>query len=211
VTIGSVEPLRRLYARWGDRVQFLEVFIRQAHPGPGVPPYRDFSQKMQDARRYVTEEGIPWVVLVDDLGGTVHQRYGGLADPSYLIDANGRVAYYNLWTYAPALHAAIDDLLAQGERGVVRGGTLRLPNLLPAMTAGWRALRRGLPQSYLDLELATPGAATATAVGSALGLPLRPLTQRATPLPPAARVGLAAGAGAIAALGVRWMVKRRRG
>ena len=48
-------------------------------------------------------------------------------------------------------------------------------------------------------------------LGSALGLPLRPLTQRSTPLSPAARVGLAAGAGAIALLGARWLVRRRRG
>src|SRR5205823_14186743 len=123
---------------------------------------------------------------------------------------SGRVAYYNLWTYAPALFLAIEALLKQGGRGVVRGGMLRLPNLLPAMTAGWRALRRGLPQSYVDLELATPGAATATAVGAALSPILRPFGQRARPLPLAARLGLAAGGTALALWGTRRLMARAR-
>ena len=98
MTVGSVEPMKQLYARWSDQVYFIDVLIRQAHPGPGAGPYRSFEEKLQDAERYQREEGIPWVILVDDLEGTVHRTYGGLADPTYLIDRDGRVAYYNLWT-----------------------------------------------------------------------------------------------------------------
>ena len=32
-----VEPLKRLHARWGDRVHFVDVLVRQAHPGPSEP------------------------------------------------------------------------------------------------------------------------------------------------------------------------------
>ncbi|MFO1533578.1 MAG: hypothetical protein ABR562_07810, partial [Thermoplasmatota archaeon] len=46
------------------------------------------------------------------------------------------------------------------------------------------ALRRGLPQSYLDLELASPGAGALTWAGYQLRPLLGPLTQRAKPLPP---------------------------
>jgi len=105
--------MKKLYARWGDQVHFVDVMVRQAHPGPRVPAYHTFEEKLRDARRYVEEEKIPWVVLVDDLEGTVHQTYGGLADPTYLIDSDGRVAYYNMWTYAPVLHEAIHALEAQ--------------------------------------------------------------------------------------------------
>ncbi|MDQ3043585.1 MAG: hypothetical protein M3R06_00330 [Chloroflexota bacterium] len=75
-------------------MRFLDVVIRQAHPGPKVLPYQTFDEKAADARRYQEQEGIPWRVLVDDLEGTVHQVYSGLADPTYLIDAEGRVAYF---------------------------------------------------------------------------------------------------------------------
>ncbi len=174
----------------------MDILVRQAHPGPGVLPYRAIEQKARDARLYREQEGIPWPVLFDDLRGTVHQVYGGLSDPTYLLDADGRVAFYNLWTHAPTLHGAIEVLLAQGGRGIVRGGVDRQPHLLPALTNGWHGLERGLPQSATDLELAIW-------LGSRLRPLVGPLTLRSRPLPAPARLALALGAAALVALGVR--------
>jgi hypothetical protein len=115
----------------------VDVVIRQAHPGPGVPHYETFEQKARDGERYRREEGIPWLILVDDLRGTVHQVYGGLADPTYLIGSDGRVAFYNMWTHGPSLNAAIRELLARGGTGVVQGdGLNRWPYMGAAMTDG---------------------------------------------------------------------------
>jgi hypothetical protein len=200
--------MKKLYARWGDQVHFVDVLVRQAHPGPGVPAYHYIEDKMQDARRYQEEEGIPWIVLVDDLEGTVHQTYGGLADPTYLIDRDGRVSLYNLWTYAPVLHEAIEALQAQGGRGIVDPGATRMPYLLPAVTVGWRALQRGLPQSVIDLETAAPGSASGTFLGYLLRPLLAPLAMRAQPLSTGAKVGLALGGTAMAVLGARHLARR---
>ena len=179
-------------------MRFVDVVIRQAHPGPGERHYTSFEQKLADARAYKEQDGIPWDVVVDDLEGTVHQVYGGMSDPTYLIDADGRVAYYNMWTHAPTLHIAIEALLAQGGRGVVAGGVDRTPHMGAALTDGWRGLRRGLPQSLIDIETAGP----TTGLGAWLGYQLKPLlapvTLRAEPLPTGARLALAAGAAALA-------------
>ncbi len=187
-----------MHARWGDDVQFIEVLIRQAHPGPDTPPYRTFEEKLADGRRYKDVEGLPWPLLVDDLEGTVHQAYGGLADPTYLIDVDGRVAFYDTWTHAPTLHRAIETLLRQGGRGVVGKGTDRVPHVLPAMTDGWRGIRRGLPQSFTDLEAAAPGMGTGLWLGHKARPLLAPLTLRARPLPLAVRLALAFAAGWLA-------------
>lgn len=112
---------------------------------------------------------------------------------------------------AETLHEAIEDLLAQDERGIVRDGTLRVPQLLPAMKTGWRSLPRGLPQSYFDLELASPGAGVGTLMGYLLRPVLTPLTMRPQPLSPPARLGLAAGATELAALGIVALARRKRG
>ncbi|MBI5671530.1 MAG: hypothetical protein HZC41_26360 [Chloroflexi bacterium] len=190
-------------------MQFVEVFIRQAHPGPNAPPYRTFEQKLADARRFKREENLPWPLLVDDLAGTVHQVYGTLADPTYLIDANGRVAYYNMWTLAPALHKAIEMLLKQRGWGIVEGGINHTPNLLPTIIGGWKGLRRGLPQSYVDLELALPTSATMIWLGNKLRPLLGPLALRAEPIPTGLK--LAAGAGlAVSALMAALTVRQRQ-
>src|SRR4051812_43352378 len=122
--------MKKLHEIWGSQVQFIDILVRQAHPGPGAQPYRDFQQKMRDAEAWVREEGLVYPVLVDDLEGTVHQAYGGLADPSYLIDSDGRVAFYNMWTHAPTLHRAIGELIESEREGgtghVVREGIHRM-------------------------------------------------------------------------------------
>ncbi len=155
---------------------------------------------MEDAVAYQQEERIPWPVLVDDLEGSVHRTYGGLADPTYLIDSDGRVAYYNMWTYAPALHEAILALLSRGGQGVVKGGWDRAVRLGPPLTDGWRGIRRGLPQSYTDIMTAAPGSATGLWIGYQLRPLLAPLTLRAEPLPTSAKVGLIVGAAALVTL-----------
>lgn len=210
MTAGSVEPLRKLHALWGDQVAFIDVIVRQAHPGPAVPAYRDFEQKMNEAERFQREESIPYTVLADDLPGTTHQIYGGLADPTYVIDADGFVSYYNMWTHAPTLDAALQQLFAQGGRGVVFGaGVDRGAHILPAMTDGWKGLRKGLPQSLTDMELAAPG----TGVGSWLTHQFRPVlapfTLRAKPVPPPVRLMLALGAAGIV-IGAMQAKKKRR-
>jgi hypothetical protein len=204
VAIGSVEPLQKLHDRWGERVQFVDVFVRQAHPGPAVPAYHSFEQKLRDAEAYQRDEGIPWTVVVDDLQGTVHHEYGTLADPTYLIDRDGRVAFVNVVTSAPVLQEAIASLLEQGGQGVVRGGSDRLPHLWPTLAAGWPALRRGLPQSFADLMFAAPGSPALIWLGYQLRPLLAPLALRTEPLPPSLKACLILGAGMAVAVGVRW-------
>ncbi|MBL8210964.1 MAG: hypothetical protein JNK87_09650 [Bryobacterales bacterium] len=200
---GSVEPLKKLHGEWKDRVHFVDVLIRQAHPGPGAPPYTSVEEKMADGERHKREDGVPYPVLVDDLDGTTHQVYGGMADPTYVIDAEGRVAFYNMWTHAPTLHRALEKLLAQDGVGVVEDGYDRVPHLLPSMADGWVALRRGAPQSVIDMERAVPGSGVGTWLGHQVRPLLAPLALRAKPVPVWVRMGLAFGLGFGVMLGAR--------
>ena len=198
--------MKKLVHAWQGEVSFLEVFIRQAHPGPNARPYRTLEDKQRDAERYARLEGIDWPIAVDDLAGTVHQVYGGLADPSYLIDAQGRVAFQDLWTSAPVLHAAIAELVGKGGHGVVHRGTQRRPHLGPAITDGWRALQRGAPQSVDDLMRAAPGSPLVVWLGHLARPVLAPATMRARPLSRRARLAIALG-GVATVLAIRRLVR----
>lgn len=209
MTNGSVEPLKKLQRCWGHQVQFIDVIVRQAHPGPTVPTYHTYAEKMRHAQQYQQDEDLRWPVMVDNLAGTTHQVYGGLADPIYLIDQDGRVAFYNMWAHAPSLHEAIVALKNQGWRGVVNGGVDRNPHMPPILTDGWKGLRKGLPQSLIDIELAAPTMGLLTWLGYQLRPVLAPITLRAEPLPAPAKVGLAVGATAVA-LGALWLWQRNQ-
>lgn len=143
-------------------------------------------------------------MLVDDLAGSVHQTYGGMADSLYLLDADGRVAFYGMWASAPVLKTALDELLARGGRGVpVAGGIDRVPHLFASFVDGWRGLSRGGAGGVLDFELAVPSGATLTFLGNLAKPVLAPLALRATPLPAAAKLALVGGLGAAALAATR--------
>jgi len=191
--------MKRLHEEYGDRVRFVDVTVRQAHPGETRGAYRTVEEKHDDARAYQADEGIPWPVLIDDLAGTVHQTYGGMSDPVYLIDAVGHVAFYNMWAHAPSVKTAIDELLVRGgQSGPVSGGMDRTPHMAASFVNGWHGLRRGGWRSVLEFELATPGAATLTFVGHLAKPILAPLALRTAPLPVSTRVALGVGMATLA-------------
>ena len=194
--------MQELYRLYGDRVQFVDVVVRQAHPGERHGGYRSYAEKLDDARRYQQEENIAWPVAVDDLGGTVQRAYGGLSASVYLIDAEGRVAFYAIWGQAPSLRRALDDLLTRGGKGPLADGAIdRVPHLAAAIVAGQGGPARGGRLAFLDLELGFPGAFVLMTLGSFARPVLGPLVLRTTPLPAPVRAVLIAGlAGGIMAV-----------
>ena len=182
--------------------------VRQAHPGERRGAYRSYEQKLADAREFREKEGIAWPVLADDLSGSVHRAYGSMSDPAYLLDAEGRVAFYGMWIDGPTLKRALDELLAQGGTGApVAGGIDRRPHMAPALVEGWRTMRRGGVRAVLDFVLAFPPVAALVLLGYLARSVLRPLVVRSTPLPLGARLAVWGGVAAAGVLARRW---RRR-
>jgi thiol-disulfide isomerase/thioredoxin len=209
VTRGGVSSMNELHRHYGDRVRFVDVLVRQAHPGECRGAYRSYEEKLEDARAYAEEERIAWPVVVDDLDGTVQRAYGGLAAAVFLLDSEGKMAFYGIWGQAPALRAAIDELLARGGTGVPAGrGIDRVPHLGPAIVAGQGGPARGGWVALRDLELGFPGAFVLMTVGSLARPLLGPFVLRTTPIPVAGRAALLAGLAGGLLAGAR-VVRRR--
>ena len=211
VTRGGVHTMRELHQLYGDRVQFVELLVRQAHPGARHGAYGSYEEKLADASAYVHEECIAWPVLIDDLAGAVQRAYGGLAAAVYLIDSRGIVAFCGTWGQSPALRHAIDDLLARGGADAPAGkGLDRRPHLAAAIVAGQGGPIRGGSQALVDLELGFPGAMILMTLGRVARPVLAPLALRTTPLPNQARAALCLGlVGASTAVGLSLRHRRR--
>jgi len=209
VTRGGVYTMRELHRLYGERVQFVEVLVRQAHPGELHGAYRSDQEKLDDARLLEDEEHLAGPVLIDDLAGTVQRAYGGLAAAVYLIDSRGAIVFCGTWGQSPALRRALDELLADDHhRSSGVRAVDRRPHLAAAIVAGQRGPIRGGRQSLIDLELGFPGAMALMLVGRVARPVLAPLALRTTPLPGPVRAALLAGlAGAGTAV---WLYARSR-
>jgi hypothetical protein len=186
-------PVKKLHDAYGEQVQFLDVIIRQAHPGEKRGRYLDFEDKLRSAQEYKQLERIAWAVLVDDYEGTVHRAYSQeMADPSFLIDAQGRVAFYCMWTHAPSLKPAFDELLARGGVGApVAGGIDKVPHLLASFVDGVRGPQRGGKRAVREYTTGGFGVGLLSLALNKAKPVLGPLALRAEPLPVQAKLGLA--------------------
>jgi hypothetical protein len=94
-----------LKRRYGDRVEFLAIYVREAHPTDGwrmssndeagisiKQPSRD-SERVSVAKRCCDALKISMPLLVDEMDDRVGHAYSGMPDRLYLIDRQGRVAY----------------------------------------------------------------------------------------------------------------------
>jgi hypothetical protein len=118
-----------MWERFGDRVAFVVVYIREAHPEDGwvISMNRDSDIAIQDpttdeerhsvAASCAINLGIRMPVVVDKVDDTLARAYGGLPDRLYLIGKGGRVAYQGArgpFGFQPAdLEAAIEIELAR--------------------------------------------------------------------------------------------------
>lgn len=96
----------------GDvRISNAILYVREAHPGAGVPQHRSFEDKRSCAERLKVEDGETRTVFVDDLDGTAHIAYGSLPNTVFIINRNGCVVFRAEWNNPKATQAALNALL----------------------------------------------------------------------------------------------------
>ncbi len=99
-----------------------------------------------------------------------------------------------MWTHAPSLKRAIDELLEQGGRGApVAGGIDQKPHLLASFVDGLARYQRGGKRGMREYITGGLGAGILTILGNKARPVLAPIALRATPLPLAARLAFGVG------------------
>jgi peroxiredoxin len=169
-TAATISGMNDLYDEHsGADVQFLFCYVREAHPGERLAAHHEIGDKVRAAEHFRDEEEVEMPVIVDDLKGTVHKRYGKLPNSTFIIDKGGRIAFRCLWTRPGVIEEALEELIdVQQERGVdhavVHGGEdTKMPSTY-AMLHAHRALERGGHRAIHDFrtELGLPGAMAVT-------------------------------------------------
>ena len=94
-----------MYAKYKDQVEFLLVYIREAHPTDGwVHPLneqdgillhsaQDQEQKTEYATTCVRNLGIKFTAVVDRMDYQVESNYSGWPDRLYLVSKEGHIVW----------------------------------------------------------------------------------------------------------------------
>ncbi|OPY67195.1 MAG: Iodothyronine deiodinase [Syntrophorhabdaceae bacterium PtaU1.Bin034] len=207
ITLGSVTSpmtasagpvLKRLYKEFGEDVEFITLYIREAHPGERYPQPKNFREKLVNGRIYKERDRIPWQVAVDDIEGTLHRSLDSKTNAAYIIDLDGNVAFRSLLSNDyDTLYRALAEVLTM-KRGSVGQSE---KEIIPIM--------RGLGELYDTLDFAGNGAKKDFFHEMPAMYGLARAASFFRPLPPLARVLFTmAGIGAVA--GIAAGVLRRR-
>jgi len=177
-TAASIGGLHDLYEDFEEEnVEFLFVYVREAHPGEKLPAHGSWADKVAAAEEFRDEEGVAMPIMVDELNGKIHKKYGTLPNSTYIIDRSGRVAFRSLWTRPQVIAKALEELIekqeARGEdHAIVLGGEDTKPPMTYAMLHTHRALERGGGQAIQDFRDEMGRAGWAIQMGSRVVQPV---------------------------------------
>ena len=95
-----------MQAEYGDKVEFIVVYIREAHALDGASPRGvggdhpiveeplTIDERLTVAKRCDAKLDLtPFTVVIDDIEDTANTSYAAHPDRLYLVDKEGRVAY----------------------------------------------------------------------------------------------------------------------
>ncbi len=115
VTDSAAPGLKELHARFGDRVRFVMVDVREAHPGKAAPQPETPDEKMAHAEQLRDLHGFEFELAVDDIDGTLHRALSPKPNAAYVLGKDGAILFRAQWANDTKGLAAALDAVATGE------------------------------------------------------------------------------------------------
>ncbi len=191
MTASAFPSLVELEQRYGDRVRFVLVNVREAHPGNAIEQPQSIEDKLEHARLLQSTSGVTWPVLVDDLDGSLHRLVDAKPNSLHLFDAGGTLIFRALFATDDAAERAI-AAAAAGETPTKTSGTQLMGPMLKSAGYIDEVLRSAGRRAYLDVALSAPPIVMLGLLSNAL--PWLPRERRG--------VGVAVALGAITTMAV---------
>jgi len=104
----NIDRMRALRDEFPD-VEFIVVYVREAHPGERLGQHKTFEDKCRAARRLPRKYKEHRRILIDSLDGAMHRAYGAMPNVVYVINPEGIVHYRCDWTHVEGLHRALAE------------------------------------------------------------------------------------------------------
>lgn len=170
VTDNAAPGLKELYERFGDRVRFVMVNVREAHPGADFPQPATLEEKTLHAERLRDLHGFDFEVAVDDVDGSLHRALSPKPNSAYLVAHDKTILFRAQWANdTEALAAALGAVVAgDAPRPAASGGVVQpmlrmLRNIAPALDRAGKG-------AWADMWRVAPPLAALALVLKALGL-----------------------------------------
>ena len=97
----NIPDMKEIVDEFAD-VEFVVVYVREAHPGERLGPHKNMAEKIEAANLLAPRYGEHRKILVDNLEGDFHRAYGAMPNVVYIVRPDGTIHYRCNWA-APSL------------------------------------------------------------------------------------------------------------
>ncbi len=151
MTASAAPSVQDLHDEFGDRVDFIMLYVREAHPGEHFTQSETMEEKLEHARALQAFYDIQWTVAADNIDGDLHRALDPKPNATFLMNSEGMILFRSLWAAdKDALRQALDAVTAGRAPERKQSETLLGP-VIRAMGQVQEVMKRGGPQAVSDL------------------------------------------------------------
>jgi thiol-disulfide isomerase/thioredoxin len=151
MTASAMPFLAQLHSEYGDRVAFIMLNVREAHPGEHFRQPLTVAEKLDHARALKQLYGISWTVATDNIEGSLHRALDPKPNSAFLVDTDGIIVFRSLWASdQKAVRQALESAVAGRTPDKTQSQALLIP-VARAMGQVQEVMDRAGPQAVKDL------------------------------------------------------------
>jgi len=151
MTASAAPSVQELFEEFGDRVDFIMLYVREAHPGEHYAQAETMAEKLEYARALKEFFDIQWTVAADNIDGDLHRAVDPKPNSAFLMNGEGIILFRSLWAADhDALREALDAVAAGRVPEKIQSEALIGP-VTRAMGQVQEVMERGGPQAVRDL------------------------------------------------------------
>lgn len=156
MTASAMPNLKTLHRDFGNDVEFITLYTREAHPGENFPQPTTLGEKSEHAASLRREFEVPWTLVVDSMDGDLHLALDAKPNDAYLVDVDGKIVFRSLWSSdEKALRIALNSVV-KGEKPRRTQSTAFIGPVMRAMSSVTATMRMAGPQASRDLLKSAP-------------------------------------------------------
>jgi thiol-disulfide isomerase/thioredoxin len=153
-TASAAPSVQTLYEKFGGRVRFIMVYVREAHPGEYISQAETIEEKLEHARTLKEFYDIEWTVAADNIDGDLHRALDPKPNSAVLMNSAGIILFRSLWAAdRDAMHQAL-HAAAAGREPEMKQSSVLIGPVTRAMGQVQAVMERGGPQAVRDLWIA---------------------------------------------------------
>lgn len=104
--VPRMEEIRNEY----PDINFLLIYVREAHPGEKTRDHSSLNEKTQAAQKVKKLYKDNRTVLVDNVAGDFHKSYGLLPNMVYIINPDGKVRFRGDWNNPDKIEEILNNM-----------------------------------------------------------------------------------------------------